>query len=91
MSTTDHTAITDHDLTEMFDLYELCEIGASEDSRCPNRARFYVICHDCSHGLACALHLDALLHQVSSGASVQCNWCGKVFASIDQAMSVVEL
>lgn len=78
-------------VAEMFDNTERCEIGTTIGDRCLNEARFYAVWHDCGHGLMCAAHVEAFLRQVSIGARAQCKRCGQTFASIDQAVSVVDL
>lgn len=67
-----------------------CEVTIN-GVRCSVPARWHVTCHECSRGLVCALHLRALMRQAGAEEAVECRWCGRVFGSIDQAVTAVAL
>ncbi|WP_156296393.1 hypothetical protein [Mycobacterium paragordonae] len=70
-----------------------CEvINAPDMGLCGRLARYHVVCHDCGRGLTCGPHLRAFLGQVTGeGSSAECNRCGRLFARIEEAVTVVEL
>lgn len=73
-----------------FDQVPRCEIRAP-GGRCPNPARWHANCHDCARGLICVRHLRAFAGQAGPGEPVECNRCGRVFDSIEQAVTLVVL
>lgn len=61
------------------------------NGHCGRPADFDVICHGCSRGFMCADHLRAFRLQGNDDGPSQCNGCGQVFASIVDAIVVMEL
>ena len=74
-----------------FDDWPRCEVKTAADGRCKLAASYHAVFHDCGAGLVCTGHMRAFLRQVSAGGRVQCNRCDRVFASIDQAFTLVVL
>lgn len=72
-------------------VFERCEVLISAVDRCPNKAAYYAVCHTCTDGLICVWHLKKFTRQLGATDSAHCNGCGRVFASINDAISVIEL
>lgn len=67
-----------------------CEIGVVSGG-CGRPARYHVTCHECGRGLVCRRHLRMFLRQLNHSNRAECNRCGRQFASIDDAVTVVKL
>lgn len=67
-----------------------CEVRAG-GVRCGDEAEFYVTIHECGRGLVCLPHLGKFLSQAAVGERGQCNWCGRLFDDIGDAVTVVSL
>lgn len=67
-----------------------CEIKTrrSQGGQCNNPARYRVVCHECGRGLVCTFHLNLFLAQFDA---TRCNKCGRIFGSINDAITVVKL
>lgn len=88
-----NTYITDlvfADIAEAFDEVPRCRIREA-DHRCERPAGFFAVCHGCGRGFVCVPHLRAFVEQLQHGDVAQCNKCGRMFATIDDAMSVMPL
>jgi len=62
---------------------------------CKREAAWRVDFHGCSSGLMCNECLEVWRKQAApqfaGGGSVPCKWCGRTFASLDEALTVVPL
>ena len=87
-ASTDTTAFDE--IVALFEDQPVCEIKTA-DGRCRRWARFMIDCHGCGRGLVCTKHMRAFTRQVPAGEPAQCNRCGREFATIDDAVSVVPL
>ncbi|WP_231376573.1 hypothetical protein [Mycobacterium sp. 141] len=68
-----------------------CEIRTQTGEQCSRPAKYHATCHTCGRGLICVDHLQKFMQQLGITEQAQCNRCGRTFASIDQAITLVEL
>ena len=79
------------DIVAGFDELPRCEIQTSPGTRCNRAAEYFGICHECGRGLMCLRCVREFVSQLHVGKAARCNRCGRVFSSIADALTVVEL
>lgn len=72
-----------------------CEMTTEAGARCQRQAHWRLDLHGCEQALLCGQHLkawrrDALSRELS-GLAPECNHCGCIFRSVDDAYTVVAL